>query len=276
MEFFEKEKVSLYLNDLELVDDFSSKLQCVQLYNHDQLGKVLVINNEIQHVENWMPFYHESITHIPIMFIPRVEKVLILGGGDLYAAAEILKYNTISKLVLCDYDKNVLALTRKYYAHAKKVFEDKRFNLFIGNAKNYINCCDEKFDLIIDDCFNLVSSFENEKIFFLLKNMLTEQGVCSSLVYRHIFDNQIMLKTYNRLIKKQKTVLSLVAVPEYPGILHFLTIWGNQKALSQNLEKSLNYEHNDGFNSKCHLFNSEFCRFYLYLPPYVNNLIRGK
>lgn len=273
MKFNEAEKVSLYLDGLILIEDASSDLQKVQLYKHDQLGKVLIINDEIQHVENWIPYYHESITHIPMIFIPKVEKVLILGGGDLYAAAEVLKYSTVTKVVLCDYDKNVIDLTKKYYEHGERVLSDKRFNPVICDAKDYIAQCDEKFDLIIDDCFNLVDAFEDEYIFNLLKDMLTDVGVCSSLVYRHVFDTEVMLKTNNRLLKRHHTVLSLVTVPEYPGVLHVLTMWGKSKYMSQNLTHSMNIEHNEKFNKLCNLFDSRFCKFYLYLPSYLKSLL---
>lgn len=273
MDFYEKETVSLHLNNLQLIEDASSSLQTIQLYQHCQLGKVLIINNEIQHIEKWVPFYHEAIVHIPSMFIHEIKKVLILGGGDLFAAAEVLKYNSISKVVLCDYDQNVINLTSKYYPHARKVLSDKRFHLIVENADLYLQRCKENFDLIIDDCFNLVEYFNDKEIFYVLKDTLSENGVCSSLVYRHIFDYETMQKTFNRLVENQKTVFSLVTVPEYPGILHLLTIWGKAKELNQNMCHSINIEQKQQFSLQCKLFNSDFCKFYLYLPPYIKEII---
>lgn len=92
MEIYEKEPVSLHLSNLELLEECSSELQTVQIFQHYQLGRVLVINNEIHNVEKWAPFYHEAITHIPMMFVENPQTVLILGGGDLYAAKIILVY----------------------------------------------------------------------------------------------------------------------------------------------------------------------------------------
>ena len=270
---YENENVSLYLNDLSLIEDVSSELQSVQLYNHPDLKKVLVINGEIQHVENWMPYYHEQVVHIPMMFIENPHKVLILGGGDLFAASEVLKYKSVTQLVLCDYDQNVIDLTRKHYLHSKAVIEDPRFILRIENAINYLKKCNEKFDLIIDDCFNLVEAFDSSSIFEQIKSLLTPEGVCCSLVYRHIFDKITMNKTISRLFNTQKTILSLVTVPEYPGILHLLSMWGNSPFLTQNLKKSINSCHTNSFNNKCVLFNSNFCNFYMYLPPYVRMLL---
>lgn len=269
MSFFENEPVSLYLDGLALIDKRNGPLQDVQVYMHSQLGKVLIINNEVQHVENWMPYYHESIVHIPMMFLMSAEKVLILGGGDLFAAREVLKYNSVQKVVLCDYDENVIKLTQQYYDHANNVMSDPRLEIKVMDAKEYIDQCNEQFDLIIDDCFNLVEAYDSSDIFIKFKSLLTPTGVCSSLIYRHVFDSKVMSKTHQRLISKQKTVLSLVTVPEYPGVLHLLTIWGNSKYLSQHLKKSLNLEH-DRISLSCKLFNSKFCKFYLYIPKYIS------
>lgn len=273
MDFFEQETVSLYLKNLRLIEDASSELQSIQLYEHVQLGKTLIINNEIQHIEKWMPFYHEAIVHIPSMFLKRITKVLILGGGDLFAAAEVLKYTSVTQVDLCDYDQCVIDLTSKYYLHGKNVLSDKRFHLIIENAALFLQRCQNQYDLIIDDCFNLVQYFKDHQIFLLLKDKLSPNGVCCSLVYRHIFDHDTMAKTFNRLCKTQKTVYSLVTVPEYPGILHLLTIWGKSDSLNQNMHHSKNREHLHRINKQCQLFNSRFCDFYLYLPPYLKEMI---
>lgn len=278
MEIYEKEPVSLYLSNLELLEECTSELQNVQVYQHSPLGKVLVIDNEIHNIEKWAPFYHEAISHIPMMFIEHPQTVLILGGGDLYAADIILKYPTIKNVIICDYDPNVIYLTQKYYPHANRVISDPRVHIIYNDARQYLKNCHDKYDLVIDDCFNLVEAFdEKDNIFNVLNDLLTDDiGVCCSLMYRHIFEEYVMKKTKERLYEKHKTVFSLIAVPEYPGILHLLTIWGKAKSLSQNLKNSTNVWHKQCMaeNIQCgNLFSPRYCQFYLYLPPYIKKLL---
>lgn len=52
MNFYEKENISLYLDDLALLEHVSSSKQLIEIYHHPLLGLVLVINGEIQHIEN--------------------------------------------------------------------------------------------------------------------------------------------------------------------------------------------------------------------------------
>ena len=92
------------------------------------LGLILTINNEIQHIERYQCLYHELLVHLPVSFCAEPKTALIIGGGSLFAAHEILKYPSIKKVVLCDHDHSVLDLMEKYYSHAKMVKKDLRFH----------------------------------------------------------------------------------------------------------------------------------------------------
>ena len=190
MEIYEKESVSLYLSNMVQLENGESNVQSIQIYQHPNLGKVLVINGEIQNVEKWAPLYHEAIVHIPMMFLEEPRSVLILGGGDLYAAEIALQYPSVEQVTLCDYDPEIIRLTSKHYVHAQSVLNNPKVTICYQDAKEYIKECTKKFDLIVDDCFNLIKDFApHDQIFKQLANLLTPGiGVCSSLMYRHIFD----------------------------------------------------------------------------------------
>ena len=274
----EGQSVSLHLENFEIIKAVKSKVQNIMLVSHDTLGKILIIDDEIQHIEKWQNFYHEAIVHIPLIFIERPENVLILGGGDLFAAYEILKYPSIKNLYLVDHDSMVIELMNTYYPQIKPVLNDKRFHLVIDDAKNFIKNTNMKYDVIINDCFNLVESFseQDRPIFDILSMLLTEQGVCSDLIYRHIFDDINLRKTVKLLFDRHKTVLSLVVVPEYPGVLHLLSIWGKSKNLDQKLSASVNEFHLKCIQEKiefAELFNPVYIGHYLYIPPYIRNIL---
>ncbi len=272
MNFNENDLISLYLSELKLIDEYSSK-QSVKLFAHKQLGKVLIINDEIQHIECFQTLYHELLVHLPCSFIPVVKNVLIIGGGSLFAASEVLKYNTIETVTLCDHDRNVLDIMERHYDHAQKVLCDHRFKYIEQDAFDFLNSSKNKYDLIINDCFNIIKESNDKKmpLYKRLFDLCSDCGVCVDIIYRHIFDAETTKQSLEALRSKYNFVLSLVCVPEYPGVLHLETIWGKNKYLNQDAKKSINRYQIEAMKlgEQFDYYNPLFIPFYLYLPPYI-------
>lgn len=278
MEFYEHEPVSMYLDGLTLIEELQSSRQLIQLMHHPWLGNVLIINGEIQHIEKYQSLYHEMLIHLPAAFIPELSSALILGGGSLFAAFEVLKYPSVKQVVLCDYDSQVIELMQRHYLHAKTVLEDARFKYIEQEGKDFLSAEKGHYDLVVNDCFNLALESERNphSLFSMLSNRCSRAGVCVDIIYRHIFDRQVTVDTLRNLQKQLGLVLSLVAVPEYPGVLHLETIWSNQKSLSQSLSSSINLFHRDIVErrhaSPFQYFSPQNLPFYLYLPPYIKSM----
>lgn len=276
MEYYEHEPISLYLNNLEIIEEVISDKQTIQFLKHPLLGNVLIINGEIQHIEKYQVLYHELLVHLPIAFIPVVENVLILGGGSLFAAYEVLKYPSVKNITLCDYDHCVLDVMERHYAHAKSVRKNPNFVLVEQDAGDFIHTVSNKFDLIINDCFNLAlkSDEDGTSYFKLMKNLCTQNGVCVDIIYRHIFDRKTTIDTLKYLHQENQLALSLISVPEYPGILHLETIWGNSPYISQKCKETNNKYQNIWKKSQNPFtyYSPDNLPFYLYLPPYIRNM----
>lgn len=45
------------------------------------------------------------IAHIPLASHPNPKNVLVIGGGDGGVVREVLKHDTVEKVVLCDIDE---------------------------------------------------------------------------------------------------------------------------------------------------------------------------
>lgn len=278
MHFYEKEPVSLYLDNLEVLEDFvSERQQHIQLFRHPWLGKVLVINGEIQHIEKYQTLYHEMLVHLPASFVPHIKNVLILGGGSLFAAFEVLKYATVKCVVLCDYDRAVLNLMKKHYAHATSVIQDQRFYHIEKDARDFIQECTDTFELVINDCFNLAaeSTTAGCSLYRPLAELCSVEGVCVDIIYRHVFDRPTTARTLTYLQKEVNLALSLVVVPEYPGILHLETIWGKSPYISQFARQSVNDIQSALPEKNCKMFDfftPKNLSAYLYLPPYIKEM----
>ena len=276
MFFHEKESIALYLDNLVRLESMVTLKQKIEIYRHDTLGLVLMINDEIQHIENYQCMYHEQLVHLPMSFCERPQTALVLGGGSLFAAYELLKYPSIQSITLCDHDYTVLKLMEKYYDHAKMVLTNKRFHFIENDGVEFLDRNKIHYDIIVNDCFNLLKESNTYGCSFFKKmhDMLTDKGVCSDIIYRHIFDGAITHDSIQEIKKCSNIALSLVTVPEYPGILHIQTIWGKNKNIAQTCKSTYN-----SFQQKCLKTNSfpfEFYSpqnlpYYLYLPSYIKD-----
>ena len=278
MEYYENEPVSLFLKDLKVIEAYKSPKQSVGFFEHPWLGKILIINGEIQHIEQYQTLYHELLVHLPAAFVPIVRTVLIIGGGSLFAAYEALKYPSVESVTLCDYDRSVLELMVRYYSHARAVLQDKRFHYIERDARDFIREAPPKtYDLIINDCFNLAaeSNQNNTSYFKLLSNLCTNTGTCVDIIYRHIFDKQVTIDTLSYLNAENRLALSLVSVPEYPGVLHIETIWGDSPYIAQSRKKPANLYQcqvlTENIASPFRFYSPKNIPFYLYLPPYIRD-----
>jgi len=271
--FSEKSDLAVWYQNLDLVESLTSTQQRIDLYRHPLLGGILVIDGEIQHVEHWQALYHEPLVHLPASFIKEIRDVLILGGGSLYAAAEALKYSSVRRCTLVDYDPRVIDLMSRHYHHATRVLDDGRFDYINCDAIEYLQMTDKSFDLIINDCFDslLVSKAIGLPALDLMTRRLTSVGVCSDLIYRHIFEKEHLSGTRRALAKMAQYGISLLSVPDYPGVLHVLTFWG------ANICQNMRSPRNDIQKLWCkgmdrpdlQFFDPNFLSFHLYLPPYL-------
>jgi spermidine synthase len=260
----------------------------ITLFRHPELGKVFVLNGEIQHVEAWAPLYHEPLVHLPASFVKEVKEVMIFGGGTLYAASEVLKYKSVERVVVFDHDHQVPEIAAEYYNHARACFNDSRFTLIHEDAYSSVERFRNRFDLIINDSTDLISAKSQayrrrsrSNLFLVMTKALKPTGVCADVIYRHLFERQRILHTIRSLQRSTRFALSLVFLPEYHGILHVLSIWGGRaSSVTQTLLRTKNKEQSDWVRnpakSPCVYYDPRFLQYYLYLPPYLKIALAAK
>ena len=258
----------------------------VAIFRHPELGKVFVLNGEIQHVEAWAALYHEPLVHLPTAFVRKPRDVLILGGGTLYAAAEALKYDSIRRVVLVDHDPAVTETVAEHYEHARACFRDQRFTVLHENAYAFVTNQREQFDLLINDGADLLAvkpgqTIAKSNMFSAMTRAIRPSGVCSDVIYRHLFDRRKTLQTLGRLRRRGRVALSLVFLPEYHGVLHVLCTWGRKSScVAQSLdsprnEQQLNWIRNPK-SSPCVYYDPRFLHYYLHLPRYLKAALAVK
>jgi spermidine synthase len=240
--------IGISLARLKLITHQRSRFGFIQLFRHPELGKGFVLDGEIQHVEAWVPLYHEPLVHLPAAFVQEVQDVLILGGGTLFAAWEALKYKTVKRVFLFERDPAVIDTVAKHYDHARACLDDPRLILVHKDAYSSLQCLGRKFDLVINDGVDLLAigsktAGKPSKIFSAMMDALKPNGVCADVVFRHLFEKKRTRRTIDVFQENTRSALSLVFLPEYHGVLHVLCTWGGEaSAINQNLQRPQNRE----------------------------------
>lgn len=138
----------------EPLADERTRYQRVKIVDTVANGRIMTLDSIIQISTHDESAYAEMLVHLPLLEHGRAEHVMIVGGGDLSVADEVLKHKSVKKVVLVDIDQRVVELCRKHFAQVNaKAFRDKRLTIEIGDAFAYLGKAEAKnrFDLIVAD-----------------------------------------------------------------------------------------------------------------------------
>jgi spermidine synthase len=114
----------------------------------------MILDDIVQITSRDESAYAEMLTHLPMLEHGKVERVMIVGGGDLSIADEALKHASVKEVVLVDIDGRVIELCEEHFgAINAKAFKDKRLRLEVADAFEFLGRKSSKnrFDLIIAD-----------------------------------------------------------------------------------------------------------------------------
>jgi len=127
--------------------------QKLALYLHTVLGHVLVLDGNIQWMEKDEAIYHETMAHWPMNAVAAPRRVLVVGGGDLGVARELVKYPTLEQVDVVDIDPEVREVTLKYVPHiAGNAPTDPRVRKFDVDAVHFVaEAAGGEYDVVILD-----------------------------------------------------------------------------------------------------------------------------
>ena len=147
-----------YAQEMELsgppLAEEKSKYQRIRIFDTVANGRVMTLDDIVQITTRDESAYAEMLTHLPMLEHGKVERVMIVGGGDLSIADEALKHKSVREVVLVDIDGRVVELCREHFADINaKAVRDRRLKIEIADAFEYLGRAESKarFDLIVAD-----------------------------------------------------------------------------------------------------------------------------
>ena len=138
----------------KVVADEQSRFQHIRIFDTVANGRVMTLDDIVQITSRDESAYADMLTHLPMLEHGKVERVMIVGGGDLSIADEALKHKNVKEVVLVDIDDRVIELCKKHFGEVNtKAFKDKRMEIEAADAFEYLGRKSSKnrFDLIIAD-----------------------------------------------------------------------------------------------------------------------------
>src|SRR5436190_5201753 len=138
----------------KVLADEKSQFQHIRIFDTVANGRVMTLDDIVQITSRDESAYADMLTHLPMLEHGKVERVMIVGGGDLSIADEALKHKNVKEVVLVDIDDRVIALCQKHFGEINaKAFQDKRMVVEAADAFEYLGRKSSKnrFDLIIAD-----------------------------------------------------------------------------------------------------------------------------
>jgi spermidine synthase len=128
-----------------------SQFQDILVFESPNHGKVLVLDGVIQCTERDEFAYQEMMAHIPLFAHPDPKRVLVIGGGDGGVLREIARHPNVEEIYICELDKEVIEVSKKYLPFMACGFDDSRVKVHIMDGAKFMEENRSSFDVIITD-----------------------------------------------------------------------------------------------------------------------------
>jgi spermidine synthase len=152
--FEEQEPAALYQAGYEVAEVLErrrTRFQDLLLFRHPTAGKILTLDGIVQLTEVDTHVYHEVLTHPALCAHPAPRTVAVVGGGDAFVVAEVLKHDTIERVFLLELDDDVIEVSRKHFPEAAAALSDPRVEVRVDDAFDSIAGMRDELDLILVD-----------------------------------------------------------------------------------------------------------------------------
>ena len=128
---------------------------CVEIIERPKWGIACYMDNSIQSCTVDEQLYHESLVHPVMSSVINPKRVCIFGGGEGATAREVLKWPSIEKVDMYEWDPEIVNLFKdKYPRWAKGAWDDPRLNICHIDVFEAIKFKPEmRYDVIIIDLF---------------------------------------------------------------------------------------------------------------------------
>jgi spermidine synthase len=260
-----------------IVYETGNNLQRSLVFEHQRLGRVLMIDDIVQTTEADEFVYHETMTHVPMFAHGNAKRVLVIGGGDGGMIEEVLKHKTVDRVVMVEIDRAVVDIAEEFLPTIHKgAFNDPRMELIIADGNVFVGDTDERFDVIIVDSCDPVGPAAilfSEEFYSRCKRCLTPGGILVTQSGTPFWQADELRKTHQHRRNLFKDAYAFIgAVPLYAG--GFMAFgWGTDDATLRHVSQETLEARYKAAGFSTQYYSPAVHRGAFSLPPYVQKLL---
>lgn len=258
----------------DLVASTQTPFQKLEIYEHPYFGRMLVLDGLIQTTEQDEFCYHEMLVHPALTSLERVERVLVIGGGDGGTLRRVLEHGP-SEVVMCEIDDAVIRACREHIPSiAAGAFDDPRARVVIGDGAAFVADHGSAFDAIIVDGSDAVGPatvlFSTE-FYAACCKALRPGGVFVTQSGSPLFQPDEFAMAFGNMSVSFETVETYLSfVPTYPGVLWSYMVGTDGHRIS-NVSPALGRERLEKRGVSTSFFTPELLQAVFALPRFVRN-----
>ena len=167
-----------------LVDEISP-FQRITVIESNRYGKGLLLDGCWMTAEHQERHYHEALVHPALCSANKLERVLVIGGGDGGTARECLRHHEVQHLDMVEIDGRVVELSKQHMpslgGHA---WSDPRLHLYLEDGIAWTtNAAEASYDVVLVDGSDPSGPAEglfNQAFFKQCRRILRPGGVFAS------------------------------------------------------------------------------------------------
>lgn len=201
-----------------------SEYQRVDIVETAAYGRALLLDGMWMTAEGEEHTYHEMIVHPALTTAPRIERVLVIGGGDGGTVREVLRHPEVQHVDMVEIDAMVIEACQAHLPTIGTAWDDPRLVVRAEDGVAFIkNAAPASYDVILVDGADPVGPAEglfNEAFFAACKRALTPAGVLVTQSGSPVAQRDIhvaLVRTIGGVFATTRPYFQ--AVPLYPGAL---------------------------------------------------------
>ena len=237
------------------------------------LGRVLTLDDLMMTTEGDEYHYHEMIAHVPMMHHKDPKSVLVIGGGDGGTVREVLKHDTVERVVLCEIDGDVVEECKKYLPTIACQLDNPKVEVLVEDAIEYIKDKEDEFDIVLIDSTDPMGPGEGlftDEFYNNVKRSLKKGGIVAAQSESPFVNKEEIRKMYTQLKRVFPIVSTYTSnIPTYPGGYWAWAFCSEEvKPLSYYDERRAN-----DIIKTCKIYNKDYHMARFALPNYLKELL---